>query len=253
MQTFRQNPLMAQVFYNMLIEPLTEVQQGLQSQRTNNQEIIMRLLAIKQKLEVNDWHPFPHYHPLKKELKLEEKVDGILIAFVRNSAPIKSEIESLMSLAHLLSFIDMLAKPDHLREGSLNPSELFKFFSGYKEFLSIPNCRGQMSYSVNEKIEAENFPLSERYSRVIKIVNLLLEKGNLEAICADLFKNPECDTEISESAQKEIRSLFQDNLFDQATANEFIKEARSYKKEFSDNMQNFAVTEESASDFSPRQ
>jgi|JI10StandDraft_1071094.scaffolds.fasta_scaffold41001_3 hypothetical protein len=235
-----EQPLLGQVFYNSLIQPLTAILTGLES-NAEKTEILLSLSVIQQRLAVDDWSPFPGYQLLCEKLNLRKKIEDIYVKTLVIYDPStlektiaeqsKQEISDLITFSHFLNFLDSIANPNKAK------NEILRSFShtpGSEQLVEVTTNQGQnIPLSFFRTPPPENPGLK----RVMEIIKIMSDK-ELENFCKNSFCDTKNGSEISSETCETLKSKCKNNLFLLGHAEFFIGAMNVYKQEFATNISN---------------
>lgn len=230
------NKLYSQVFYNMLISPLQEIKAQI------NQDIydglILQVMSIETKLEVNDWHPFPAYQSLLNKLQIKQKVSQLFGPLINLQAGINVEnnktsilrtLAILESLAHVLNILDV-AYTDPKKTAAkviYNTGKKLGIFGATPS--QTYDCNLNLRFSERSNVQTQEIPATSFYDEFITIFNNFSDE-RLRDICQRLFATME-KVENNDSTAAALKADEQ-NLFTLGYIERFITLSNAYKELF---------------------
>jgi len=235
------NELYSYAFYNVMINPLAEIEESYQA--GDYQSVLSGLRTLYRQLQESNWTPFPHYQSIKSRLKILEKVSvlGLMVDGLDKStdndvkvtyqALIPQIFPVLKAYAHLFSFLSVTHKDPAAVKASIIQNAMKQLRPDlFNAPVQAYGCDGRKQFINREQYEArlaaQDSLSRPEYLEIMQLFNQFKDE-KLETFCQTLFQTM---SEIDRSDMTPISSNA--NLFTVGAIHTVVDESNKYKNKF---------------------
>lgn len=207
--------LLAQPFYNMLIEPLDEIEE--QINKNSYQEALENVINMTIKLDETGWQPFPIYQSLLTKLQVKVYVKilfRILVDLKQNINIEKNKnnsldyISSLKAFSHILNMLDVAFNDTNQTKYKIiyNMGKALGFFN--EKPTQTYDCSFNLQYTNKNDQLTTGVPATKTYFDLVNCINNVtdLQLRNLSRVIFSTMDEVEKHDNIAELAKGEEKN-----------------------------------------------